>query len=172
MFLISKTFKSAHSEEMESAQVRKMRKLEATLPLKQAQFFAVMIEQNIPNFVIERLRPMKEKLRDGMKGLSPEQRDELQAALKKSTVEFDSDFNQWNEMFMACFQSPDRNNLAEQILALPEPPPEPPGMWKRLLNQAQQEGTDGVAACLALYNMGCARSVRQFQKSKNNPVAT
>lgn len=129
-----------------------------------------MIEQNIPIFVIERLQPMKEKLRDGMKGLSPEQRDELQAALKKLTVEFDSEFNQWNEMFMACFQSPDRKNLAEQILALPEPPPEPLGMWQRLLNQTKQEGNEGVAACLALYDMGCARAVSQFQKSKSNRI--
>ena len=80
--------------------MRKMRKLEATSPLKQAQLFAVMIEQNIPDFVIERLQPMKEKLRDGMKELSSEQRDELQAALKKVTVEFAPEFNQWNEMFM------------------------------------------------------------------------
>jgi len=125
-----------------------------------------------PDFVIERLRPMKERLRDGMKELSSEQRDELRAALKKVTADFDSEFNQWNEIFMACFQSTNRKNLAEQILALPEPPPEPPGMWQRLLNQAKQEGSEGVAACLTLYDIGCARAVRQFQKSKNNHVST
>jgi hypothetical protein len=170
MFSISKTFKPAYSEEMESAQVRKMRKLEATSPLKQAQLFAVMIEQNIPGFVIERLRPMKEKLRDGMKELGSEQRDELRADLKKVTAEFASEFNQWNEMFMVCFRSSNRKNLAEQICALPEPPPEPPGMWQRLLDQAKQEGSEGVAACLALYYMGFARAVSQFQKSKSNRI--
>ena len=150
--------------------MRKMRKLEATSPLKQAQLFAVMIEKNIPDFVIERLRPMKEKLRDDMKDLSSEQREEMRAALKKVTAEFDSHFNQWNEIFMACFQSTNRKNLAEQILALPEPPPEPSGMWQRLLNQAKQEGSEGVAACLTLYDIGCARAVRQFQKSKSNRI--
>ena len=142
----------------------KRRTAKVTESLSQTRLFAALLEQHIPAFVLARLRPSKEDLREGMKGLNPEQREALQAALRKITVDFAPEFTPWNEQFMACFHAPHQENMAEQVHRLPAPPPEPPDLWQRLLEQAHHAGIEGMAACLTLYYLGCARAVRHFQQ--------
>lgn len=132
--------------------------------LSQARLFTALLEQYVPTFVLARLRPLKENLREGMQGLDSEPREALRAALRKITTTFVPELEQWGQQFLACFQAPHQEHLVERLHRLPAPPPEPPDLWQRLLEQAHQEGTEGVAACLTLYYLGCARAVRHFQQ--------
>ena len=128
--------------------------------------FAMLIRQNIPSFVIERLRPMKEDLRNGMKGLSENKRKELREALRMLGKDLYEELNTWADQFLTCLESSNALDISDKIKQLSKPPKEPLGIWEELSDKTKDKGTIGVAACLMLYNLGCARAVKQF-KNKN-----
>ena len=122
-----------------------------------------LLAQHIPPFVMQHLQPWKEALRNNMQGLPPEQQQALRTAIRTIPLAHEAAFQAWGEQFIALLsEAPDA--MITRLHDLPEPPEEPPGLWQQLLKQAQQADVQGVAASLVLYNLGCARAVRQFKK--------
>lgn len=130
------------------------------------QHFLVLLRQHIPPFVAQRLSPMKEALRNDMQGLNADERQLLREALFRLGAG-ESSFRQWGDRFNAMLSS-NPDNLDARVKELPDPPEEPPGMWERLLVKEQELNMTGVAACLTLYFLACARAVRAFKEHHNH----
>src|SRR5512143_1332051 len=102
-----------------------------------AQSFALLLHQHIPPFVIARLRPMKEKLRNRMQGLTEAERAALREKISSATPSNAEDWEDWSNQFLAVFAQKDEPGFADALRQVPDPPPESPGLWSRLATQAQ-----------------------------------
>jgi hypothetical protein len=132
-----------------------------------AQSFALLLHRHIPPFVIERLRPMKEKLRNRMQGLTEAERAALREEISSATPSNAEDWEDWSNQFLAVFAQKDEPGFVDSLKQVPDPPPESSGLWSRLIMQAEKAGDEGIAACLVLYTLGCARAVRELRAGRH-----
>lgn len=123
-----------------------------------------LLAHHIPAFVVQRLRPMKDALRNNMQGLDAEQQQTLRLALQKLRLEHQAAFQEWGEQFIMLLSQSPPDLIPQRLNTLPDPPEEPRGVWEHLFKQAQQPDMLGVAASLLLYDLGCARAVRQWKQ--------
>jgi hypothetical protein len=127
----------------------------------------VLLARHIPAFVVQRLRPMKDALRNNMQGLAAEQQQALRHALQELRLEHHATFQAWGEQFVTFLSQSPPDYIPQRLNSLPDPPQEPRGVWERLFKQAQQPDMLGVAASLLLYYLGCARALRQWKQQRS-----
>ena len=103
--------------------------------------------------------------------LVSDKNDEIKLAVDVIKTEFGfyHDFGLWNQYFVKCFNDSTKDTITERMNSLPYPPLEQPGMWQYLISISQQGGARGLAACIVIYNVSCARAVRQYKDMNNNP---
>ena len=131
------------------------------------EHLTALLAQHIPAFVVQRLRPMKDALRNNMQGLDAEQQEALRHALQELRLEHHAAFQEWGEQFITLLSQSPPDLLPQRFNSLPDPPEEPRGVWERLFKQAHQPDMLGVAASLLLYDLGCARAVRQWKQQRS-----
>ncbi len=136
-------------------------------PDASAQSFVLLLHKHIPPFVIARLRPIKEKLRNSMQGFTETERAALQEEISSAAPSNAKDWEDWNNKFLAVFAKKDEPGFVDSIRQVPDPPTESPELWLRLATQAEKAGNEGTAACLVLYTLGCARALREFRVSEH-----
>ncbi|SDW01780.1 hypothetical protein, partial [Nitrosomonas communis] len=68
---------------------------------------------------------------------------------------------------LTAFAKMDDSGFTDSFKQIPDPPPEPPELWLRLATQAKEAGNKGIAACLLLYTLACARALREFRVGKH-----
>src|SRR5687767_5536011 len=98
----------------------------------------VLVAQHIPPFVIQRLQPLKESLRNNMQGLPPERQQALRMAIRDIHLEHQVAFEVWGEQFIALLSEASPETLVTRLRNLPDPPEEPADIWQQLVEQAQQ----------------------------------
>lgn len=132
------------------------------------QNFALLLHKHIPSFVNVRLRPIKEKLRNSMQGYSEIERVSLREKISSVVAPLNNEsWQDWNNKFLSVLAEKDKTDFTEFLSRVPEPPIEPLGLWSRLAMQAKNMGDDGIAACLGLYTLACARALREFRKTES-----
>ncbi|AKH38833.1 MULTISPECIES: hypothetical protein [Nitrosomonas] len=133
-----------------------------------AQNFAMLLRNHIPPFVIAQLRPIKEKLRNNAQGFAEtEWTAALHAEISSAAVSNDTEWKDWSNKYLTAFAKMDDSGFTDSFKQIPDPPPEPPELWLRLATQAKEAGNKGIAACLLLYTLACARALREFRVGKH-----
>jgi hypothetical protein len=127
----------------------------------EAQELAALLHKHIPPFVVERLRPMKEKLRNQMAGLSEEERESLRSEMAALSFFNKEEYETWGVAFMQMFE-PNGVQMPMGLASFPKPPKEPSGAWEELSGKAKLLGMEGVAASLMLHTVACARAWREY----------
>lgn len=127
----------------------------------EAQELAALLHKHIPPFVVQRLRPMKEKLRNQMKGLSEEERESLRSEMAALNFFSKEEYEAWGAAFMQIFES-SGVQMPMGLAGFPKPPKEPSGAWEELSRKAKLLGMEGVAAALMLHTLACARAWREY----------
>jgi len=132
-----------------------------------AQDFVLLLDKHIPPFVIARLKPIKKKLRNSMQGFTETEQAALHEEISSAAPSNAKDWEDWNNKFLAAFAKKNEPSFVDVIRQVPDPPSESPELWLRLATQAEKMGNKGIAACLVLYMLGCARALREFQVSEH-----
>lgn len=124
----------------------------------------LLLRKHIPPFVIAQLRPIKEKLRNNAQGFTETERVALHAEISSAAVSNDTEWKDWSNKYLtAAFAKMGDSGFTDSFKQVPDPPPEPPELWLRLATQAKEAGNKGIAACLLLYTLACARALREFR---------
>lgn len=127
-----------------------------------AELFAKLLFERIPPRVAERLQTLHAALAEHPPGPDGVGEDALREALARLSTDLPVELAHWNHAFAAAMAHAGEAGFGERLRRLPDPPPEPPGFWDRLLTLAEQPDDTGTAACLILYDLGCARAFRAF----------
>jgi hypothetical protein len=98
-----------------------------------------------------------------MQGFTEAERAALREEISSATPSNAKDWEDWSNKFLAVFAKKDEPGFVDSLRQVPDPPPESPGLWSRLATQAEKAGDEGIAACLVLYTLGCARALREFR---------
>lgn len=131
---------------------------------KSAEHFGALLQASIPAFVFERLRPLDQELKDAVRASDEAQGTKMHDALASLSCRLPENADVWNQAFAEALMDAGAAGFAERMQQLPEPPEEPAGLWDELLEKAGEPGETGAAACLLLYNLGCARAFRSFRQ--------
>ncbi len=132
------------------------------------EYFKSLIDKSIPTLVTARLQPYRDMMHSG--NLVNDKNDEIKLAVDVIKTEFGlyHAFGVWNQYFVKCFNDSTKDTITERMNSLPYPPLEQPGMWQYLISISQQGGVKGLAACIVIYNIACARAVRQYKDMNNS----
>lgn len=131
---------------------------------RSARNFALLLHKHIPSFVSVRLSPIKEKLRNSMQGYSETERVSLREEISIVAAPLNDEiWKDWTNKFQSVFAKKGETNFTDSLSQIPDPPVEPVGLWSRLAMQAEKLGNEGIAACLGLYTLACARALREFR---------
>lgn len=130
-----------------------------------AERFARLLFAQVPPRIMERLQPLHALLADDLRGLDDFSRHNLREALARAAARLSTELALWNQSFAATMAYAHLPSFGERLRRLPDPPPEPEGLWDELLAQSEQSDETGIAACLVLYDLGCARAFRAFKPS-------
>lgn len=128
-----------------------------------AERFAQRLFAEVPAPVMARLQPLHALLADNLQGLDDVSRHNLREALAQASARLTTELALWNQSFVLAMAHAGEPGFGERLKRLPAPPPEPEGLWDELIAQAAQPDETGVAACLVLYDLGCARAFRAFK---------
>ena len=127
----------------------------------EAHELAALLHKHIPPFVVQQLRPMKEKLRNQMQGLSEQERESLHAEMKALSIFNKEEFEVWGIAFRQIFEAGGLQ-APMSLAGFPRPPKEPGGAWEELSQRGKLDGMEGVAASLMLHTLACARACREY----------
>jgi hypothetical protein len=133
-----------------------------------AQVFAGLLFEQVPATVFQRLQPLQPALADNMRGLDDVSRNNLREALAQLSAALPDSLEAWNHAFVAAMEHIHQASFPRLLKQLPDPPGELPGIWDELVEKAGRADETGVAACLILYDLGCARAFVKF-KGANRP---
>ncbi|SMF93662.1 hypothetical protein SAMN02949497_0949 [Methylomagnum ishizawai] len=137
----------------------------APSPRPVAEIFAGLLFAEVPPPVVQRLQTMNAVLADNMRGLDDVGRNNMREALARWSCRLPEGLESWNHAFVAAMAHVHEAKFAKLLRQLPDPPPEPPGLWETLATQATVPDETGLAACLILYDLGCARAFLAFKRS-------
>ncbi|HJO92482.1 MAG TPA: hypothetical protein QF753_03710 [Victivallales bacterium] len=124
-----------------------------------AVLYSTLLKTNIPPGVMKKLNAV-----EGEIGSNNELNKSLEMIAKEITSDFHPDFNEWNKKFQLCFTVTNAENFEEHFNALPLPPEISKKTWSNLLSKSDENGLEGIAASLAIYNLACAKTVRQIKE--------
>ncbi len=136
------------------------------IPNPAAEIFAGLLFEQVPGRVFQRLQPLSEALADNMRGLDDVRRNNLREALAQLTAILPGSLEIWNHAFVATMAHVHEAKFAQLLKHLPDPPEEPPGVWEELVNKSHNPDETGLAACLILYDLGCARAFARFKGTR------
>jgi len=108
---------------------------------------------------------MNEALSDNMRGLDDVGRNNLREALSRLSSDLPEALEGWNQAFVAVMAHAQEARFPKLLSQLPDPPQEAPGLWERLIQKSGEPDEAGLAACLILYDLGCARAYLAYKRA-------
>ncbi|MCP4177884.1 MAG: hypothetical protein GY756_08970 [bacterium] len=124
-----------------------------------AILYSTLLKTNIPPAIMKKLNALESEIKD-----NTELTKNIEGITKEITADFPPGFDEWNKKFQLCFTMTNAANFEEYFIELPLPPVISKNTWNNLLSISQDNGLESIAACLAVYNLACAKTVKQIKE--------